>query len=106
MKLHAVSHWQYEGVVAERFRAGSAFLAGDAAHRHPPTGGLGLNCGVQDVHNLAWKLAAVLHGRAVDALLDSYETERRPIAAFYTAHSLENAGGTRPSAPRSASARR
>jgi 2,4-dichlorophenol 6-monooxygenase len=92
MKLHAVSHWQYEGVVAERFRAGSAFLAGDAAHRHPPTGGLGLNCGVQDVHNLAWKLAAVLHGQAADALLDSYETERRPIAAFYTAHSLENAG--------------
>ena len=92
MKLHAVSHWQYEGVVAERFRVGSAFLAGDAAHRHPPTGGLGLNCGVQDAHNLAWKLAAVLHGRAADALLDSYETERRPIAAFYTAHSLENAG--------------
>jgi 2,4-dichlorophenol 6-monooxygenase len=92
MKLHAVSHWQYEGVVAERFRVRSAFLAGDAAHRHPPTGGLGLNCGVQDAHNLAWKLAAVLHGRASDALLDSYETERRPIAAFYTAHSLENAG--------------
>ncbi len=90
--LHAVSRWQYEGVVARRFRAGSAFLAGDAAHRHPPTGGLGLNCAVQDVHNLAWKLAAVLHGQASDALLDSYETERRPIAAFYTAHALENAG--------------
>jgi 2,4-dichlorophenol 6-monooxygenase len=90
--LHATSHWQYEGVVAARFRVGSAFLVGDAAHRHPPTGGLGLNCAVQDVHNLAWKIAAVLQGRAGDALLDSYETERRPIAAYYTAHALENAG--------------
>jgi 2,4-dichlorophenol 6-monooxygenase len=90
--LHSTSHWQYEGVVARRFRAGSAFLVGDAAHRHPPTGGLGLNCAVQDVHNLAWKLAAVLRGAAGDSLLDSYETERRPIAAFYTAHALENAG--------------
>ncbi|MFW3169575.1 FAD-dependent monooxygenase [Geodermatophilus sp. CPCC 206100] len=90
--LNAVSHWQYEGVVARRFRAGSAFLVGDAAHRHPPTGGLGLNCAVQDVHNLAWKLAAVLHGWADEALLDTYESERRPIAAAYTAHALENAG--------------
>jgi 2,4-dichlorophenol 6-monooxygenase len=90
--VHAVSHWKLEGVVADRFRVGSAFLAGDAAHRHPPTGGLGLNGGVQDAHNLAWKLAAVIHGHAPDSLLDSYERERRPIAAFYTAHSLENAG--------------
>jgi len=92
MTMHAVSHWQYEGVVADRFRVGSAFLAGDAAHRHPPTGGLGLNGGVQDAHNLAWKLAAVLHGNAPDSLLDSYGRERRPIAAYNTAHSLENAG--------------
>ena len=90
--LHAVSHWQFEGVVARRFRVGAAFLAGDAAHRHPPTGGLGLNAGVQDAHNLAWKVAAVLKGQADDALLDSYEAERRPVTAFYTAHSLENAG--------------
>jgi len=89
--VHAVSHWQYEGVVAKRFRVGRVFLAGDAAHRHPPTGGLGLNCGVQDAHNLAWKLAAVLDGYGDDALLDSYESERRPIAAYYTAHALENA---------------
>jgi 2,4-dichlorophenol 6-monooxygenase len=92
MTLHSVSHWQFEGVVAQRFRVGSAFLAGDAAHRHPPTGGLGLNAGVQDAHNLAWKLAAVLKGQANESLLDTYEAERRPVTAHYTAHSLENAG--------------
>lgn len=92
MTLHAVSHWQYEGIVARRFRIGSAFLAGDAAHKHPPTGGLGLNGGVQDAHNLAWKLAAVLHGQASEELLDTYERERRPVTAYYTAHALENAG--------------
>ena len=96
MRLRARSRWQYEGLVAEHFRRGPAFLAGDAAHRHPPTGGLGLNCGVQDAHNLAWKLGAVLTGNAPDRLLDSYEAERRPIAAAYTAHSLENAGRHRP----------
>lgn len=90
--VHAVSHWQYEGVVAERFRQGPVFLAGDAAHRHPPTGGLGLNAGVQDAHNLAWKLAAVLRGQAREGLLDTYEAERRPVAAHYVAHCLENAG--------------
>lgn len=90
--VHSVSHWNYEGVVARRFRVGAAFLAGDAAHKHPPTGGLGLNGGVQDAHNLCWKLAAVLRGRADEALLDTYEQERRPVTAHNTAHSLENAG--------------
>jgi 2,4-dichlorophenol 6-monooxygenase len=56
-------------------------LAGDAAHRHPPTTGLGLNSAIQDAHNLTWKLAAVLKGQAHDSLLDSYEAERRPVAA-------------------------
>ena len=92
MTMRAVSHWYYEGVVARRFRIGSAFLAGDAAHKHPPTGGLGLNGGVQDAHNLAWKLAAVISGQASEELLDTYERERRPITAYNTAHSLENAG--------------
>jgi 2,4-dichlorophenol 6-monooxygenase len=55
------------------------FLAGDAAHRHSPMGGLGLNTGIQDVHNLTWKLAAVIAGDADPRLLDSYETERRPV---------------------------
>ncbi|WP_454885041.1 FAD-dependent oxidoreductase [Sphingomonas oryzagri] len=66
--------------LADRYRTGRVFLAGDAAHIHPPTGGQGLNTSVQDAYNLGWKLAAVLAG-APDALLDTYEEERRPIAA-------------------------
>ncbi|WNJ93909.1 FAD-dependent oxidoreductase [Bosea sp. 685] len=66
--------------LADRYRVGRVFLVGDAAHIHPPTGGQGLNTSVQDAYNLGWKLAAVAAG-APDALLDSYEEERRPIAA-------------------------
>ncbi|WP_044564716.1 FAD-dependent oxidoreductase [Azospirillum sp. B4] len=66
--------------LADRYRVGRVFIAGDAAHVHPPTGGQGLNTSVQDAYNLGWKLAAVLRG-APDTLLDSYEAERRPIAA-------------------------
>lgn len=66
--------------LAERYRAGRVFLAGDAAHVHPPMGGQGLNLGVQDAFNLGWKLAAAVEGWAPDGLLDTYETERRPVA--------------------------
>ena len=66
--------------IAEHYSIGRVFLAGDAAHIHPPTGGQGLNTSVQDSYNLGWKLAAVLHG-APDKLLATYEEERRPIAA-------------------------
>ena len=66
--------------LADRYQVGRAFLAGDAAHVHPPTGGQGLNTSVQDAYNLGWKLAAVLAG-APQALLATYEAERRPIAA-------------------------
>jgi len=66
--------------LADRYRVGRIFLAGNAAHIHPPTGGQGLNTSIQDAYNLGWKLAAVIAG-AADALLDSYEQERRPIAA-------------------------
>ncbi|TGB10096.1 rifampin monooxygenase [Streptomyces sp. MZ04] len=66
---------------AERYRVGRVFLAGDSAHIHPPTGGQGLNLGVQDAFNLGWKLAAAVNGWAPDGLLDSYETERHPVAA-------------------------
>jgi 2-polyprenyl-6-methoxyphenol hydroxylase-like FAD-dependent oxidoreductase len=66
--------------LADRYRVGRVLLMGDAAHIHPPTGGQGLNTSLQDAYNLGWKLAAVLAG-APDALLDTYEEERRPIAA-------------------------
>jgi 2-polyprenyl-6-methoxyphenol hydroxylase-like FAD-dependent oxidoreductase len=66
--------------VAAAFRAGPFFLAGDAAHVHSPVGGQGMNTGLQDAHNLAFKLADVVHGRAGDAWLDRYEAERRPVA--------------------------
>jgi len=67
--------------LADRFRAGRVFLAGDAAHIHSPAGGQGLNTSVQDAYNLGWKLGAVLRGEAPAALLDTYEEERRPVAA-------------------------
>jgi 2,4-dichlorophenol 6-monooxygenase len=75
-----IGHWTVEGVLVDRYRWGRVLLAGDAAHRHPPTTGLGLNSAIQDAHNLAWKLAAVIKGEAHDSLLDSYEAERRPVA--------------------------
>jgi 2-polyprenyl-6-methoxyphenol hydroxylase-like FAD-dependent oxidoreductase len=66
--------------LADRYRQGRVFIAGDAAHIHPPTGGQGMNTGIQDAYNLAWKLALVLDAAAPEALLDSYEAERRPVA--------------------------
>lgn len=78
--VRSICEWRMSAQVATRFRAGPVFLVGDAAHRFPPTGGLGLNTGVADAHNLAWKIAAVFRGAADPALLDTYETERRPVA--------------------------
>lgn len=89
--VEAVSSWTMTAQVAERYTQGRIFLAGDAAHRFPPTGGLGLNTGVQDSHNLAWKIAAVLGGRAPETLLDSYAGERRPVAQRNAEQSLVNA---------------
>jgi 4-hydroxyisophthalate hydroxylase len=74
-----VGFWDLRISVAERYRAGRVFIAGDAAHSHPPYGGYGLNNGLEDIRNLGWKLAARLQGWGGDALLDSYDEERRPI---------------------------
>jgi 2-polyprenyl-6-methoxyphenol hydroxylase-like FAD-dependent oxidoreductase len=82
--------WTAAAQVADRLRVGPVLLAGDAAHRLTPVGGMGMNTGVHDVHNLAWKLAAVLAGRAGDGLLDTYEAERQPVARRNVAWSLSN----------------
>ncbi|MGY8705850.1 FAD-dependent oxidoreductase [Bradyrhizobium sp. 18BD] len=74
------SAYQMNARLADRYRDGRVFLVGDAAHIHPPTGGQGLNTSVQDAYNLGWKLASVIGG-AASTLLDSYESERRPVAA-------------------------
>src|SRR5579863_5024429 len=75
-----VAHWRAESNLATTMAAGRVFLAGDAAHVVPPNGGFGGNTGVQDALNLAWKLAAVIKGDAGEALLDTYDAERRPLA--------------------------
>ncbi len=85
-----VGRWLMSGQVADRYRDGDVFLAGDSAHRFPPTGGFGMNTGIQDAHNLAWKLGAVLHGWAPASLLDSYEVERRPVAKLNRDRSVTN----------------
>ncbi|HET8927508.1 MAG TPA: FAD-dependent monooxygenase [Microbacterium sp.] len=76
--IENVQQWAASAGWAEHYREGRVFLAGDSAHVMPPTGGFGGNTGIVDAHNLAWKIAAVLQGKASEALLDSYEPERRP----------------------------
>jgi 2-polyprenyl-6-methoxyphenol hydroxylase-like FAD-dependent oxidoreductase len=82
--------WERKRTVADRFMDGRVFLAGDAAHAHPPNGGLGMNTGIQDAFDLGWKLAAVLGGWGGDGLLESYDCERRPAAARAAEVSLKN----------------
>jgi 2,4-dichlorophenol 6-monooxygenase len=89
--VHKVSRWSLEGVVASRFQVDRVFMVGDAAHRHPPTGGLGLTSAMHDAHNLCWKIAAVVHGHAGPDLLRTYEQERKPVDARNVERSLENA---------------
>lgn len=94
LEVRTVRPWAMSALVAERYRsrAGRAFLAGDAAHQFPPSGAFGMNTGVQDAHNLAWKLAVALRGApgAHERLLDSYTHERRPVALANAQLSVQN----------------
>ena len=80
VEVLGINFWNCSAMVADSFRSGNVFLVGDAAHETTPSGGFGMNLGVQDAQNLAWKIAAVLRGEADPSLLDSYEAERRPHA--------------------------
>ncbi|MFF8596577.1 FAD-dependent oxidoreductase [Streptomyces sp. NPDC015220] len=80
VEITGKASWRAAERVADRYAAGRVLLAGDSAHEMSPTGAFGSNTGIQDAHNLAWKLAAVLDGWAGPGLLDTYETERRPVA--------------------------
>jgi hypothetical protein len=82
VRIDGYSRWRATAWVARKLRDDRIFIAGDAAHLMPPNGGFGGNTGIHDAHNLAWKLALVLNGHAGPGLLDTYETERKPVAKF------------------------
>ena len=81
VEFQYIGFWDLRFALANQYRAGRIFIAGDAAHSHPPYGGYGVNSGFEDARNLGWKLAAVLQGWGNDELLDSYDAERRPVFA-------------------------
>ena len=91
-ELLRTTHWHHHQSVATHFREGRVFLAGDAAHLFCPTGGMGMNTAIGDAMDLSWKLGAVLDGWGNDALLDSYDIERRPVAVRNTIETADNAG--------------
>ena len=94
IKIKKISEWQINHVVAGRYRDRRLFLAGDAAHRHPPANGLGSNTSIQDTYNLAWKLALVTSGQAEDSLLDSYHEERQPVGRQIVDRANKSVGET------------
>jgi 2,4-dichlorophenol 6-monooxygenase len=96
VRIKSVGKWQINHVVATEYRRGRVFLAGDAAHRHPPANGLGTNTSIQDSYNLAWKLALVLRGRAGPALLDSYHDERQPVGRQVVDRAMKSVGDMLP----------
>ncbi|MFZ2242584.1 MAG: FAD-dependent monooxygenase [Gordonia amarae] len=89
--IDGITTWNMSAQIAAEFRSGPVFLLGDAAHRFPPTGGLGLNTGVQDAHNIAWKLAWIDRGMAGPELLDTYQPERQLVAQRNCDQSVANA---------------
>jgi 2-polyprenyl-6-methoxyphenol hydroxylase-like FAD-dependent oxidoreductase len=89
--IKSIMPWRMQARIADTFSAGRVFIAGDAAHPLPPTGGQGMNTGIADIHNLIWKLNLVLDGAAPASLLATYTEERRPIASFNVAQSERNA---------------
>jgi putative polyketide hydroxylase len=91
--------WSPAARVAARYRSGRLFVAGDAAHQMTPSGAFGLNVGIADAHNLAWKLGWVERGWAGEPLLDTYDAERRPVGTFATDQSHQQFLGTRPAKP-------
>jgi putative polyketide hydroxylase len=90
VEILSVLPWAMAASTADRFQSGRVFLAGDAAHLIPPAGGQAMNVGIQDVHNLVWKLSAVLQGWAGAGLVRTYEAERRPVALAITADTVRN----------------
>lgn len=90
LEIESISSWRMTAQVAKSYSEGRVFLIGDAAHRFPPTGGLGMNTGIADAHNLMWKIESVLKKRSSEELLDTYESERRPVAVTNCAESREN----------------
>ena len=86
----SIGLWRLNATVAERLVQGRVLLCGDAAHQFPPTGGLGVNTGLQGMHNAMWKLAWYVHGHADWTLVETYETERRPVSERITRQSFEN----------------
>ena len=93
--IERTGRFRFATQLAERYREGSAFLVGDAAHRVTPRGGTGMNTAIHDGYDLGWKLGWVLRGWARPALLDSYELERRPVAEHNMARSADPAGSAR-----------
>jgi 2,4-dichlorophenol 6-monooxygenase len=96
IRVKDVSKWQLNHVVAREYRKGRVFLAGDAAHRHPPANGLGTNTSIQDSSNLAWKLALVLSGSAGEGLLDSYNQERQPVGRQVVDRAMKSVADMQP----------
>ena len=94
-RIHRITTFTFAAEIAERFRARSGFLIGDAAHRVTPRGGTGMNTAIADGHDLGWKLGWVLSGWAGEELLDTYEAERRPVAAHNLERSADERGSYR-----------